>query len=107
MTALRFFILIGAFLAGVVLGGIFFGGLWLTVRRSLSSAGLSLWLIGSFTLRMAIALAGFYVVFAGDWQRLIACLLGFVLARLMVTRVLRARSPGKLVAAPGEATRAP
>jgi F1F0 ATPase subunit 2 len=97
VTALE--ISIGALLAGMALGGIFFGGLWLTLRHTLSSAALGLWLVASLVLRMAIALAGFYFVSAGDWRRLIACLLGFVLARFMVVRVLQARSAGKCAAA--------
>ncbi len=81
----------GAFFAGMVFGSIFFGGLWLTIRRSLSSAALGLWLMSSFILRSAIVVAGFYFVSAGDWQRLMACLLGFVSARFIVTRLLRVR----------------
>ena len=36
---------------------------------------------------MSLALAGFYFVAGGHWQRLLACLLGFVIARLIVTRL--------------------
>jgi F1F0 ATPase subunit 2 len=91
MTAGNCFVLTGAFLAGMVLGGVFFGGLWLTIRHTLSSAALGLWLVASLVLRMAIVLLGFYVVVAGDWRRLMACLIGFVLARSMIARVLQAR----------------
>src|SRR5476651_82804 len=83
MTASNGLLLFCALLEGMVLGGIFFGGLWLTIRHTLSSAALGLWLVASLVLRMAIALAGFYFISAGDWRRLIACLLGFVLARFM------------------------
>jgi len=79
----------GAFLAGALLGGIFFGGLWLTIRLTLSSAALGLWLVVSFLLRTAITLVGIYVVFDGNWQRLIACLLGFTLARFMIAWVTK------------------
>ncbi len=41
-------------------------------------------------LRMGITLAGFYFVGRGDWRRLIACLLGFVVARFVVTWLTRA-----------------
>jgi F1F0 ATPase subunit 2 len=106
MTVGNSLLLFGSLLEGMVLGGIFFGGLWLTIHHTLSSAALGLWLVGSFILRMAIAVAGFYVVFAGDWHRLIACLLGFVAARFIVARVLH---PVGLVrsAANGEASHAP
>jgi F1F0 ATPase subunit 2 len=76
--------------AGVVLGAVFFGGLWWTVRRGLSSKRPALWFFGSLLLRTSIALAGFYLIARGHWERLLACLLGFVMARLIVTRLTRA-----------------
>ena len=74
---------------GVLLGAIFFGGLWWTVRRGVSSQRPALWFFGSLLLRMSIALAGFYVVSGGHWERVLVCLLGFVTARLIVTRLTR------------------
>lgn len=71
--------------AGGVLGGIFFGGLWWTVRKGAASQRPGRWFFASLLLRMGIALSGFYLVGAGDWQRLLACLLGFVIARTTVT----------------------
>lgn len=70
-----------AWAAGGVLGAIFFGGLWWTVRRSLTSAQPALWLFGSLLLRITLVLAGFYLVAGGRWERALACLLGFVMAR--------------------------
>jgi F1F0 ATPase subunit 2 len=81
--------LTSAWVAGAVLGAIFFGGLWWTVRKCASSRRPALWFVGSLLLRMGIAVGGFYLVFAGDWKRLIACLAGFVMARLMVTWLTR------------------
>ena len=75
-----------AWVAGGVLGTIFFGGLWWTVRKGVSSKRPALWFLGSLLLRMSIALAGFYFVSGGHWDRLLACLLGFVIARFIVTR---------------------
>ena len=76
-----------ALVAGVLLGAIFFGGLWWTVRKGFSSKRPALWFFGSLLLRMSIALAGFYFVSGGYWNRLLACLLGFVIARFLVTRL--------------------
>jgi F1F0 ATPase subunit 2 len=76
--------------AGVLLGAFFFGGLWWTVRRGLSSKRPAFWFLGSLLLRTSIILAGFYVVSGGHWDRLLACLLGFVIARLIVKRLTRA-----------------
>lgn len=74
---------------GGVLGVIFFGGLWWTVRRAVSSPRVALWFFGSLVLRMGIVLGGFFVVCGSDWQRWLAALLGFVLARVAVTRLTR------------------
>ena len=79
-----------ASVAGVLLGALFFGGLWWTVQKGLSSKRSALWFFGSLLLRMSIALAGFFFVSGGHWKRLLACLLGFVMARLIVMRLTRA-----------------
>jgi F1F0 ATPase subunit 2 len=71
------------------LGAIFFGGLWWTVRKGVLSKHPALWFFASLLVRMSIALIGFYYVSAGHWSRLVACLLGFVLARLAVTWLTR------------------
>ena len=75
--------------AGLLLGAIFFGGLWWTVRKGASSEQPAFWFLGSLMLRMSIALAGFYFVSGGHWERLLVCLVGFVIARLIVTRLIR------------------
>ncbi len=76
-------------LAGAVLGAIFFGGLWWTVRRGMASAQPALWFGGSLLLRTGVALGGFYLVGAGQWERLLVCLIGFVAARVIVTWLSR------------------
>ena len=76
---------------GLVLGTIFFGGLWWTVRRGISSKWLALWFLGSKLVRLVIVLGGFYFVGRGDWKRMLACLLGFVIARFIVLRLTRTR----------------
>jgi F1F0 ATPase subunit 2 len=79
-----------AFAAGLLLGAIFFGGLWWTIRRGFASPRPVSWFVGSLLLRSAFALGGFALVARGDWRRLLACLLGFFLARLAATRLSRA-----------------
>ena len=76
--------------AGLLLGAFFFGGLWWTVQRGVSSKRPALWFFGSLLLRTSIALAGFYFIARGHWERLLVCLLGFVIARFIVTRLTRA-----------------
>ena len=78
-----------ALASGVLLGAMFYGGLWWTVRRGVSSGRVAFWFLGSLLLRMGLALAGFYFVADGHWQRLLLCLLGFIMARLVVTRLTR------------------
>ena len=72
---------------GVVLGAVFFGGLWWTVRMGAACRRPALLFLSSFLLRTGVALAGLYFVAGGHWDRLLACLLGFVIARLIVTKL--------------------
>jgi F1F0 ATPase subunit 2 len=90
-----------AWMAGIVLGTFFFGGLWWTVRKGIASLMPAFWFFGSLIIRMGGALAGFYFVAAGQWERLLLCLLGFVIARLIVMRLTR--SPGENQTGPAEA----
>jgi F1F0 ATPase subunit 2 len=78
-----------AWLAGVVLGAIFFGGLWVTVVRGVSSKRPAILFFGSLILRMSVTLAGFYFVAGQHAERLLLCLLGFVMARFATTRLTR------------------
>ncbi len=80
--------LVLAFLAGALLGVFFFGGLWWTVQKGVTSKRPALWFLGSLLLRTCVILAGFYLVSQGHWSRLVASLLGFVIARIVVVRRL-------------------
>jgi F1F0 ATPase subunit 2 len=81
--------LASALAAGVLLGAMFFGGLWWTVQKGVSSDKRAFWFVASMPLRMIMTLAGFYFVARGHAQRLLMCLLGFVMARLVATRLVR------------------
>jgi len=76
-------------LVGVLLGTVFFGGLWWTVQRAVSARWVALWFFASLLLRTGIVLGGFYLSCGDDWQRWLAALLGFVVARMVVTRLTR------------------
>ena len=78
-----------ALATGVLLGGMFFGGLWWTVQKGVFSKRPALWFFGSMLLRTSIAVAGFYFIARGHWEGLLACLLGFVIARYIVMRLTR------------------
>jgi F1F0 ATPase subunit 2 len=73
--------------AGLLLGGLFFGGLWWTVRKGITAKQPALWFLGSMVVRMSIVMVGFYLVSGDHWQRMLACLLGFMSARLIAMRL--------------------
>src|SRR5665648_145539 len=68
-----------AFIAGLVLGIFFFGGLWFTAKTP------SIWFFLSFFLRVSIVMFGFYYISPGGLQPLIVSVLGFIVARFVVT----------------------
>jgi F1F0 ATPase subunit 2 len=78
--------------SGLVLGLFYFGGLWLTVRKISCSKRPGLLMLGSFVVRLLVTLYGFYLVMNGSWERILACLSGFLVMRFVLTRVL---APGK------------
>lgn len=86
-----------AFAAGLAFGLFFFGGLWLTVRRLPASRCPVLLLLASFAIRTAVAVVGFYFVMGGRWERALACLVGFLIMRFVLTARLR---PDRTPAAP-------
>jgi len=85
----EFLFLAPALAAGLLLGAFFFGGLWWTVIRGVSSQRPALWFFGSMLARTSITLAGFYFVGDENWERWPLCLVGFVLARLVVKWLTR------------------
>ena len=72
---------------GILIGGIFFGGLWWTVQKGVSIKRPALWFLGSLLLRMGITFFGFYFIGLGHWERLLLCLVGFLIGRFIVTRL--------------------
>ena len=76
-----------ALAAGVALGALFFGGLWWTVQRAISAKRSALWFLGSMLVRTGVTLVSFYLVSDGRWERMVACLLGFVVARFAILKL--------------------
>jgi len=77
-----------ALVAGLGLGLIFFGGLWLTVRQLADIRHPWLLFAMSFILRLALVVAGMYLVMDDSWQRMLACLAGFIIVRqIMLSRL--------------------
>lgn len=79
-----------AFAVGAALGTLYFGGLWITVRRLASSPQPAFLMFVSYLLRVGVVLTGFYLVMDGRWEPLAASMVGFLLARSLVVRSLRA-----------------
>ena len=75
--------------AGLALGLFYFGGLWFTVRRVADSTRPGILMFCSFVGRLLLTLCGFYLVMDERWERLMACLCGFLVTRIMLTRIVR------------------
>ena len=84
-----------ALLAGALLGVFFFAGLWWTVCKIESTKQVAFLFLGSMLLRTFIVLLGFYFLLGDNWQRLLVGLMGFIIARIFVTRLTRVADPSK------------
>jgi F1F0 ATPase subunit 2 len=82
--------------AGILVGVIFFGGLWFTVTKVVSSGKASLWLVISWLIRNGIVLTGFYFVSNGQWEKLLVCLFGFLVARVVIMRYIKQMPVNKI-----------
>ncbi len=86
--------LILSLIVGMLLGVIFFGGLWMTVKHLQKVGRPWLLFLVSALSRTAIALSGFWFVgiwlsATSQWQRMAACLLGFMIVRHLYTRQIK------------------
>ncbi len=84
---LLLFALLVALLEGALLGVFFFAGLWWTVRKIESSKQVALLFLGSMLLRTSVVMLGFYFILGDNWQCLLAGLIGFIIARIIVDRL--------------------
>jgi F1F0 ATPase subunit 2 len=85
--------LLFSFLTGIGLGGVYFAGLWETVRKLPDVERPVRRIALSYALRMTLALSGFYFVMQGEWERLAAAMVGFLLMReLLLRRLGKTRS---------------
>ena len=80
------FSLLVAFAAGLALGAFYFIALWRTVRQLPIAKSPARLMLGSFIIRMAVVVAGFYLIMSeGHWERLAAAMLGFIIVRKILT----------------------
>jgi len=64
------------------------------VQKGLTLKNPALWFFGSTLLRVSLVLGGFYLIARDDWRALLVGLLGFVIARMAVTRFTRPTKKG-------------
>jgi len=83
------FRLLAAFMMGTALGLFFFGVLRLTVQFLPAARRPGLLILGSFLVRSGITAFGFSLVMGGHWERVLPCLLGFLLVRQALVRRCR------------------
>lgn len=79
---------------GALLGTFFFVGLWWTVTRGMSAQRPALLFLGSLIVRTAVVLGAIYAVSGDSAARILACIAGFVIARVVVKRWVGAPAGG-------------
>lgn len=67
--------------AGIVFGAIYFASLWLTVSQLVTAKRPALLLLGSVIFRFGLLALGLFWIMDDHWERLLACIIGFVVAR--------------------------
>ncbi len=77
-----------AFTAGMALGTFFSFNLWSSVKKMVDEKTPWHVLFASFLLRVSVVLLGFYLIMDGSKERLIAAVIGFVIVKEIMTRLL-------------------
>jgi F1F0 ATPase subunit 2 len=78
---------------GFCLGILFFGGLWMTVLAIPKSRHPVVIAVASFWVRTAVVIAGLLLAMDSLWQRALACLMGFIFARILLSRWIPGNNP--------------
>jgi F1F0 ATPase subunit 2 len=86
-------VIAGCALAGLVLGAAYFALLYRAVQLQLSAASLG-WVIGMYLLRLVPAVLLFWLLARLGLWPLLAGLMGFVVARVVIARTLAQRLAG-------------
>lgn len=73
--------------AGALLGAANYAALWYSVNRLVRTRKPGAVALLSFVVRMAFVAAGFFAVSGGEPAKLVACVLGFLLARTLAVRL--------------------
>jgi F1F0 ATPase subunit 2 len=91
-------LLLWMLLGGFALGLFFFGSLWFSTNKLLHSRHPVLWMLGGFVVRLAIVMPSLYWLSGAQWQGLVVCLVGFIIARVAVIRITAKIDASKQVA---------
>lgn len=78
-----------ALVVGAALGLFYFGGLWLTLQRLPGSRSPHTLALASFFGRTAVVVGGIFAIGSQSWQRVAACLAGFVAVRMVMIHKLK------------------
>lgn len=78
-----------ALLAGIAVGLFYFGVMWATISSLQTARSPGVLLFVSYAGRLVVAVGAFYRIAAGQGPRLVAALIGFVLARLVLIAYIR------------------
>jgi len=78
---------------GAALGFFFYGGLWWTVRRLPRAAHPVTLMIASYWVRLTVTVCAFILLAKFGFASVAIALSGFILGRLVVSRLLAPRSP--------------
>jgi F1F0 ATPase subunit 2 len=87
MTMPHWIELVLVVVAGTVLGIFFFGGLAFTVRRMVEGRAGAFHTLFSFLLRASVVIGCFWLLSRNRAENWIACLAGFTLAKIAVSKV--------------------
>lgn len=80
--------LLAPFVAGSLIGIAYGVALWWSIGRLHRSRHSLAWLLGGAGIRVAGVVVLFALVMDGQWDRLLACLVGFLVARLALVQWL-------------------
>ena len=82
------FLILLSVIAGAALGSFFYGGLWWTIRKLPTTRQAGLLFALSWIIRMGVVLVGLYFCAGGVWYRMLAGLVGLMIARVLLSWIL-------------------
>ena len=81
---------------GFLVGFVYFWSLKYTISHMVTARHPALVMIGSYVLRTVFMLLAFYLIMDGELMRLIACLVGFILARILLVKRAGPQKPTQI-----------